>query len=566
MRLFLHGRYNTNMLLDRIKKGQKKDADQSLLEAPPSPSSKCSSHSSISSSRYYSNILLSNWNLDEMDSAVVDALETYLKIQYPNDEIAQKQESIHQDQIDEKENDQAEPCRVILKKDSFCSQLSLLSEFSHEETTPREVILHNCEGQERLEELIALLMESNTSLVIRYDKQRNLPVPIARGLLKGAEQKHDSLCKLRSLTFKGTTLTPLTTNYLQMALPLLPNLQDLTLRGNYTLHELDRQNVSIVGRDRSKMFHVVEALQRTLGNLPQLRNLDLQQCHLPDDFLADILEAIYPESINSLKLNGNMAHQESQHVLYKILSHDRCKLKELDLSWQRLPNAQRNYSILDCGILASVLSEKNNSLEMLNLSENRLLDEDVANLANAFSKHPGLSRIRLQDCRISDRGMTAIATQIPRWPEHLNHFHLDGSQRIKKGNMVRERIFRSVLQNVYLKELALPHELQSKSTEWALELNKAGRRALRENHTNAVDCPNPAIECTLTSAPSFDSQNGTNQLCDALWPRVLKRADTVARQETNREEDATMKAASVMYLLLREKGFHAVLGQQEIQR
>uniref|UniRef100_A0A7S0XKR4 Uncharacterized protein n=1 Tax=Pseudo-nitzschia delicatissima TaxID=44447 RepID=A0A7S0XKR4_9STRA len=561
MRLFLHGRYDTRMLLDRIKKAQKKDADQTLLEAPLSPSSKVSSYSSSSPSRCYSNILLSNWNLDEMDSTVIDALETYLKIQHPNDENSQKQALIHHYQEDD--NDQEEPCKEILKTGSFCSQLSLLSEVSHEETPYREVILHNCEGKESLEELIAMLMETNTSLTIRYDKQRKLPVPIARGLLKGAEQKHDSLCRLRSLTFKGTTLTPLTTNYLQMALPLLPNLQDLTLVGNFTLHEIDHQHSSIVGKDRSKMMHVVEALHQTLGNLPQLRNLDLQQCHLPDDFLAHLLEAVYPESIQSLKLNGNMAHEESQNVLYQILSHDRCKLEELDLSWQRLPHAQRNYSILDCGILASVLMEKNTSLETLNLSENRLLDEDVAHLANAFSKHPSLSRIRLQGCRISDRGMMAIAHEVPRWPEHLNHLHLDGNQRIKKGNMVRERIFRAVLKNVFLKELALPFELKSKSTEWALQLNKAGRRALRETNTNIEDCENPAIECTLTSAPSFDSQTGTNQLCDALWPLVLERADTVARQETNREEDSTMKAASVMYLLLREKGFHSVLQQNQ---
>lgn len=566
MRLFLHGRYDTKMLLDRIKQAQKKDANRSLLEAPLSPSSNTSSYCSSSSSRYYSNILLSNWNLDEIDSTVIDALETYLKAKHLNNEITEAQESVQQESLDKDENDQVDPCQVILKKDSFCSQFSLLSELSHEETIPREVILHNCEGKERLEEFVALLMETNTSLSIRYDKQRNLPVHIARGLLKGAEQKHDSLCRLRSLTFKGTTLTPLTINYLQMALPLLPNLQDLTLRGNFTLYEVDRQGSSIVGRDRSKMIHVVEALHQTIGNLPQLRNLDLQQCHLPDEFLADLLEAIYPESIHSLKLNGNMAHEESQHVLYQILSHDRCRLEELDLSWQRLPNAQRNYSILDCGILASVLTEKNTSLKRLNLSENRLLDEDVADLANAFSKHPALSRIRLQGCRISDQGILAIATQVPRWPEHLKYLYLDGSQRIRKGNLVRERIFRSVLQNVYLKELALSHELQSKSTDWALELNKAGRRALRETNTNAVDCPNPAIECTLTSAPSFDSQNGTNQLCDALWPLVLERADSVARQETNREEDSTMKAASVMYLLLREKGFHAVLHQQQNQR
>ena len=498
-----------------------------------------------------------------MDETVVDALETFLKIPHPNEEDKQKQGSKQQFQEREDENHQTQPSEEILTKASFSSQLSLLSELPHEEPTPREVILQNCEGKERLEELVALLMETNTSLTVRYDKQRNLPKPIARGMLRGAEQKHDSLCRLESLTIKGATLTPRTTNYLQMALPLLPNFRDLTIRGNFTLNDLDRKNVSIVGRDRANMVQVVEALHQMLGNLPQLQNLDLQQCHLPDEFIADLLEALYPESIVSLNLNGNMAHQESQSVLYQILSHERCKLEDLDLSWQRLPNAQRNYSILECGILASALAENNTSLETLNLSENRLLDEDVAHLANAFSKHPSISRIRFQGCRISDRGMLAIAHELPRWPEHLNHLHLDGSQNIRKGSMVRETIFRSVLKNVFLKELALPHELKSQSTEWALELNKAGRRALLATNTSEIDCPNPAIECTLTSAPSFDSQTGTNELCDALWPVVLGRADTVARHESNREESSTMKAASVVYLLLREKGFHAVVQQQQ---
>jgi len=348
-----------------------------------------------------------------------------------------------------------------------------------------------------------------------------------------------------------------------MALPLLPNLQDLALRGNFTLDEVDHTKVSIVGRDRAKMVQVVEALHQTLGNLPQLQHLDLQQCHLPDEFLADLLEALYPESIISLNLNGNMAHEESQHVLYQILSHERSKLEDLDLSWQRLSRAQRNYSILECRILASVLAETNTSLEILNLSENRLLDEDVAHLANAFSKHPSLRTIHLQGCRISDRGMMAIAHELPRWPEHLEHLHLDGSQKVRNTTVVRESIFRGVLKNVFLKELALPHELQSQSTEWAIELNKAGRRALLATTTSEVDCPNPAIECTLTSAPSFDSQTGTNQLCDGLWPLVLERADVVARKETNQEESSTTKAASVMFLLLREKGYHAVVQQRQ---
>ncbi len=543
MRLFLHGRHNANMLLQRIQRAQKKNSDEALADAS-------SSSQSLRYSRCYSSLLLSNWNLNEIDQTVIDALDSFLKIPLPIE-------------IQDDENDENEPHKNILAKTSFSSQLSIMPEVSPEEPSPREVTLQNCVGKERLEDLVALLMETNTSLIIRYDKQQNLPAPIARGLLRGAEQKHDSLCPLRSLTFKGITLTPLTTNYLQMALPLLPNLQDLSLRGNFTLNEVDQNEASIIGKSRAKMVQVVEALHQTFGNLPQLQNLDLQQCHLPDEFLADLLDALYPESITSLNLNGNMAHEESQHVLYRLLSHNRCKLENLDLSWQRLPNAKRNYSILECGILASVLAETNTSLETLNLSENRLLDEDVAHLAHAFSKHPSLNRVHLQGCRMSDRAMMAIGRQMPRWPENLEHLHLDGSQKIRNASAIRESIFRSVLKNVFLKELALPHDLHSESAEWALELNKGGRRALLSSTTSEVDCPNPAIECTLTSAPSFDSQTGTNQLCDGLWPLVLERADLVSRKECNREESCTKKAASVMFLLLREKGYHAVVQQRQ---
>lgn len=498
--------------------------------------------------------------MDEIDKTVVDALAAFLRISSPNDNETQQQ----QDQEEEEEESQQQR-KGISSSVSFSSQSSLISDISLEETeTPsREVILRNCEGRERLEELIVLLMETNTSLTIRYDKQRNLPNYIARGLLKGAQHKHDSLCRLRSLTLKGTTITPLTANFLQMALPLLPNLESLTLRGNFTLIELDRRKSSIAGTDLAKVIQVVEALHQTLKNLPQLQHLDLQQCHLPDEFLADLLDALYPDTITSLNLNGNMAHEESQHVLYQLLSHEWCKLEHLDLSWQRLPHAQRNYSILEFGALSNVLAEMNTSLQTLNLSENRLLDEDVAHLAMALTRHPSLDRVRLQGCRISDRGMLAIAHELPRWQENMIHLHLDGNQTVRNAALVRKTIFRSVLKNVFLKEVALPHKLQSESTDWAIELNKAGRRALLEtNMFSERDCPDPAIECTLTSAPSFDSQTGTNHICDALWALVLERADHVARKESNREESSTTKAASAVYLLLREKGYHAVLQQQ----
>lgn len=561
MRLFLHGRHNTTMILARMKQAQTTCMERNTAGLPPT-------------SCCYSSILLSNWNMDEMNPDVVDALEAFLRISQVNEEEGTQQ---YQEIKEER------PCQEISKKFSFSSsQTAVTDELSSTSSTlslppsfSREVVLHNCEGQERLGDLIKLLMETNTSLVIRYDKQRKLPTHVAKGLLMGAELERNEVGHwtssssslshggLRSLTIKGANLTPLEANYLGMALPLLHNLESLTIRGNFKLAELDHKMTSIVGRDPSTMTKVVEILHQTFLKLPRLQHLDLQQCHLPDEFLADLLEALCPETIVSLHLNGNVAHEESQHILHKILSHDRCRLRHLDLSWQRLPNARNNRSVLDIGILANALHKQNSSLESLDLSENRLLDEDVAYLARALVTHPALNTVRLQSCNIDDDGMSALAHEIPQWPEQLHYVHLDGKQRIRSSNSIRTAIFQSVLRNVFLKELALPYELQSQSTSWALDLNKAGRRVLLIEGFPSYrfpDCPDPAIECTLyTSHPSFDSQTGTNHLCDALWPKILERADRIARKEFNEEESSTNKAASAMYLLLREKGFNAIL-------
>lgn len=568
MRLFLHGKLGISKLLERIEQAQNdennNESRQTGASLEESTSFSFSSFSSWSSStsRYYSSLLLSNWNMEEMDQAVVNALESFLRTPTPS---TQK----HQPQSERK------PCNEILTSmSSFSSLLSSLDSpvpgdaQRTSEVPSREVILQNCEGKRRLEDLIALLMETNSSLTIRYDKQRKLPTHVAKGLHKGAKEfaEHNATCdvdiyrhsSLKSLALKGMTLTPLAANYLEMTLPLLPNFEKLIIHGNFTLFELNAQKCSIVGHEVSKMVRVIESLHRLLLKIPRLKYLDLERCHLPDEYLADILDTLCPQSIETLNLNGNMANEESQHVLHRILSHHTCRLSHLDLSWQRLPNAKRNYSILDIGMLVTALENRNTSLTTLNLSENRLLDEDVACLGVTLSKHPNLSRLSLQGCRISDQGMLALAYSLPKCSEHLKHLFLDGKQNIRDHVLVRKVIFESVLKNCYLRELALPYDISSKSISWALELNRAGRRALL-GEPSAVDCPDPAIECTLSAAPSFDSQTGVNHIQDSLWPRVLERADRVARQEYLDEESSTTKAASAIYLLFREKGYHSIL-------
>jgi len=257
-----------------------------------------------------------------------------------------------------------------------------------------------------------------------------------------------------------------------------------------------------------------------------------------------------------------MVHEESLHVLHKILSHCRCGLSHLDLSWQRLPkgaqNKKSNHSILDLGILPTVLADQNTSLRTLNLSKNILLDEDVHQLAAVLSSHPNLSRVYLQDCFISDGGLIALAQILPKCQENLIHLYLDGRQRIDCTAKVRKELYRGLLRNFYLKELSLPNGIRSESIEWTLELNRAGRRALLVDH-DVHNCPDPAIECTLHTAPSFDSQSGTSHVPCNLWPYVLARANRVATQENFGEDLSQRKAASTIYTLIREKGYYAIL-------
>merc|ERR1712107_78367 len=327
-------------------------------------------------------------------------------------------------------------------------------------------------------------------------------------------------------------------------------------------------------------------LHKTLKELPQLKLLYLQRCHLPDEYLAFILDGLSYnplQSIETLKLNGNMAHDESQTILcYKLLSHPCCRLRHLDLSWQRLPHSRRNRSVFDTTMLSRALANNNASLKTLNLSDNRLLDKDAALLFAAISKHRSIRKVVLQNTHMTDNAFLDFATRLPKCSENLKHVLVDGAQQIKKAATVRKALFHALLQNVYLKELALPYCCESDVLSWALEFNCAGRRALSDRMTSSPssvlpgggngggsyderDIPDPdlAIECTIHgSTPLIDSQHSRSQVSNALWPVVYERADRIARRtycNSIEKESSTSKAASAVYLLLREKGYQSLL-------
>lgn len=688
MRLFLHGRSGTTELVRRIKEAQEfeelaEEANSNGTVLPPfgggSSSTMCSWASSASSSsassslttqnrpqqqqqQFYSSLLLSNWDVDEMDEAVVDALESFLLRSKKRRRNTDPSERHQQQPLSPREGK-----TIIQTCPSFSSSVSessLLSDLTtstevgsgeerdgierHKKVirtkAEREIILHNCEGEEDLENLVAAIagLETTAELTVRYDKQRDLPIRIARGLRAGAES-----CKsgIRCIELKGMTITVKTVNYLRRALPFLSNLEELTIRGNITLAELDGERPrSILGENGTRASRIVlNSLCDTIRMIaPTLKVLDLQRCHLPDEYLSAILQCLLlptptansatPDSkrrssplsrfsssaipivtanIRALKLNGNVARQKSQSVLYRLLTSDCCQLRHLDLSWQRYSNAQGNRSVLDLEALNEGL-DVNKSLTTLNVSENKLLDGDVGRLSVAVSNHPTMRTLRLQNCSITDRGVIAIATRIPHCNDTLKHVHIDGIQRVRNVKHVRRVLFDALLQNVYLKELDLPYNLHSDSMDWTVELNRNGARqalsALSRSYDEddrdrdvlrnerRVDCvSDPAIECVVAAAsttnnegkrradknfPSttlpycfVDSQSNErnrrglsssfSNAKSALWPLILEKADRMARNEYLAEEkSSTVKAASTMYLMLRETGYRAILANR----
>jgi len=452
------------------------------------------------------------------------------------------------------------------------------------------VILEDCIGGECLQYFIVVIFQTvarqkESSLTIRYSKQRKMPPSIANGLYQGTTTEHGShthrrsrssrIIKLKSLRLEGMTLTPLTTQMLHVSIPLLkPNLRELSISGNFDLIDIDRKQISIVGRYKPEMKQSITWLRDVLYQLSScLQVLKFECCHIPDRFLADLLETINATKIVSLNLKGNMVQEESLHMIHDILTSHGCALRHLDVSWQRLPPPAnyRGLSILPLGELAHAIgggsggsgssssSSSSSSLLSLDVSHNRLTDEDVVQMSHAIQRSSALRSLSMRHCRMSDRSMSAIAASIPYLRPQLKSLRFDGTQSIRQYKKVRRQLVQGSLQNYCLQELTLPSSCKSKTIDWIIELNCAGRRVLLS----------PRRRTTCGNSPSSTSPESSyhrhRPIPDNLWPTILARADGLAHRICRKEEEGagTMKmtyeekSASMIYTFFRESGYEA---------
>jgi len=400
-----------------------------------------------------------------------------------------------------------------------------------------EVTLQNCQGN--LQDLVAtILRASPQKLVIRYDQQQpELPPSITAGLLQGAS----SGARLKDFQVVGVTMTAVALDSFRVAFCHKNEedptegiaLESLSFQCRFTLESLDKKQTHLFGEDPTEADSVVREFLGLLDDLPHLRSLELDDCHIPDRYLAELLQAAAASSstnpcphkrLTNLKLRGNRAQEETLRVLASWLVDEDCALRSLDLSWQRLPGSSTNCSPLTSLQALSFALENNSSLQKLVLSQNKLREKDFQGLCTALEENKSLRELEVMDCRISKAGFQYLAKSLPKM--RLERLDLNGHQRVD-GASLKSLFFGPLKENVYLFDLILPDGVESKSLAWLLEWNKAGRRILVEEE-----------------AP------------DALWPMVLERANRVGAESSGWQPER--HSATAIYYLLREKGFESV--------
>jgi hypothetical protein len=384
-----------------------------------------------------------------------------------------------------------------------------------------DVSLQNCEGDQQ-EIVSAVIRASPRCFTVRYDKQQTqLPPSVATGLIQGSRRS-----QLQRFQLQGVTLTASVVKSFRLALPQIQSFHSLSIKSHFTLAELDRRQVSILGRKRHDVDDALYEMVLLMQELRSITCLDLENCHLPDSYLVELLQAVNKTHLSTLNLRGNMAQQESMRVLSEWIICKDCPLEHLDLSWQRSSGTKTS----NCSPFASQMLFlakmilHNRSLKTLLISENRLQDSDMKILCLALEHNKTLHDLDLKDCRITMDGFRYLAKSLPKL--QLSRLNLNGCQQVE-GTKLKSLFFVPLSQNFYLLDLVLPF-VESKSLAWLLEWNKAGRRVLVSQ----------------------------TELPPNLWPQLLERADRVGQRASDREP--VRHSASAIYYLLREKGFDTI--------
>jgi hypothetical protein len=259
------------------------------------------------------------------------------------------------------------------------------------------------------------------------------------------------------------------------------------LRDNGTIESLDLHWSTI---EVGSISQLCEGLRTNQG----LRRLDLSSCDLKDSEIGDIVRALRDHpSLDSLMLAFNNCGKQGIFQLSKLLRSPFCPVHCLDLSFQQRQHGNK----LDCQSLLDALN-KNKSLHYLNLTCNRLDDNDAECIADVLAHNSTLHDLLLARNNFTDEGMKHLAKTLSR-TTGLKKLSLWGNRMTETG---AEALLSAMLTNTEVHTLNLFHQFRTvcDKIDFIGHFNRVGRRLLHRQ---------------------------PNEVPMGLWPLLLERGNTV---------------------------------------
>ena len=259
---------------------------------------------------------------------------------------------------------------------------------------------------------------------------------------------------------------------------------------------------------------VLSVLANSLRVNSSLTTLNLFGCDFSDGLVALLMDSI-PRSIQQLYLGRNRCRTLGMRAICNSLESNDCRICKLSLYEQQLVDGEEGMNL---STLTSAL-ERNVSLKYLNLSYNKVDDDDMQSLAIALTQNATLRELNVMNTGISDRGMEEFCLRLPDmkglkiWTlDEMQHFDLEvASHFILEGlrtNVALESIVSS----------AIFSTSNAAEIQHYVALNRGGRRLLQESNVTR-----------------------------GLWPLVIERATRIMKYE----EDGLEMSSTIIFTLLR---------------
>jgi hypothetical protein len=259
---------------------------------------------------------------------------------------------------------------------------------------------------------------------------------------------------------------------------------------------------------------VLSVLANALSVNSSLTTLNVFGCDFSDGLVALLMDSL-PKSIEELYLGRNRCRALGMRAICNFLESNDCRICKLSLYEQQLVDGEEG---IDLSTLTSAL-ERNISLEYLNLSYNKVDDEDMQSLAIALTQNATLRELTVHNTGISDRGMEGFCSRLPDM-KGLKIWTLGGMQ-LFDGESASHFILEGLRTNVTLESIISPSIFLTPNAaeiQHYVALNRGGRRLLQESNVTR-----------------------------GLWPLAIERATRIMKYE----EDGLEKSFTIIFTLLR---------------